>query len=87
MTKRYASDITREQFELIKTILESARKPTKPRVIDLYEVFCAVLYLLKRVVSGGYCHMNFQNGGQYINIFKIGAVKERKDRLAALSRP
>jgi transposase len=47
MTKRYASDITREQLELIKPILESARKHTKPRVIDLYEVFCAVLYLLK----------------------------------------
>ncbi|MDD7805178.1 MAG: IS5/IS1182 family transposase, partial [Endozoicomonas sp. (ex Botrylloides leachii)] len=46
MRQQYPSDITREQFEPILPILESARKKTKPRTIDLYEVFCAVLYLL-----------------------------------------
>ena len=45
--KPYPSDISREQFERIRPLLESARKPTKPRTVDLYEVFCAVLYLLK----------------------------------------
>lgn len=39
--------MSREQFEKIRPILESARKRTKPREVDLYEVFCAVLYLLK----------------------------------------
>ncbi|MDD7804557.1 MAG: IS5 family transposase [Endozoicomonas sp. (ex Botrylloides leachii)] len=47
MRQKYPSDITREQFEPILPILESARKKTKPRTIDLYDVFCAVLYLLK----------------------------------------
>ena len=47
MRKRYPSDITREQFELIRPLLEGCRKRTKPRQVDLYEVFCAVLYLLK----------------------------------------
>ena len=47
MRKQYPSDISREQFEIIKPILESARKKTKPREVDLYEVFCAVLYILK----------------------------------------
>lgn len=47
MRKAYANDITREQFEHILPILESARKKTKPRTIDLYEVFCGLLYLLK----------------------------------------
>ncbi|MDD7804777.1 MAG: transposase, partial [Endozoicomonas sp. (ex Botrylloides leachii)] len=47
MRQKYPSDITREQFEPILSILESARKKTKPRTIDLYDVFCAVLYLLK----------------------------------------
>jgi transposase len=28
-------------------MLESARKNTSPRKVELYEVFCAVLYLLK----------------------------------------
>ena len=27
--------------------LESARRRTKPRTVDLYDVFCGVLYLLK----------------------------------------
>ena len=29
------------------SLLESARKSTRPRSVDLYEVFCAVLYLLR----------------------------------------
>lgn len=47
MMKSYPSDISREQFEVIKPLLESARKKTCPRRVDLYEVFCAVLYLLR----------------------------------------
>ena len=43
----YPSDITRGQFELIRPELERARKKTKPREIDLYSVFCAILYLVK----------------------------------------
>ena len=45
--KVYPSDVTREQFEIIKSLLESARKTTKPRDLDLYDVFCAILYLIK----------------------------------------
>ena len=47
MRKNYPSDISKEAFEEIRELLESVRKQTKPRTIDLYEVFCAVLYLLK----------------------------------------
>jgi transposase len=43
----YPSDISREQFERIRSVLEKARKTTKPRTIDLYDVFCGVLYVLK----------------------------------------
>lgn len=45
MRKSYPSDIKPEQFEVIKPLLESARRKTAPRKVDLYEVFCAVLYL------------------------------------------
>lgn len=45
--KKYPSDITREQFEKIRDDLENFKKRTKPRTVDLYEVFCAVLYVLK----------------------------------------
>jgi hypothetical protein len=46
---RYPSDISCEQFEQIRPLLESARKKTAPRKVDLYDVFCAVLYLLAMV--------------------------------------
>ena len=45
--KAYPSDIPLEQFEQIRPLLESVRKRTKPRTVDLHEVFNAVLYLLK----------------------------------------
>ena len=47
MRKSYPSDVSREQFEKIQPLLEGARKRTKPRTIDLYDVYCAVLYVLK----------------------------------------
>ena len=47
MRASYPSDISREQFEQIRPLLESARKRTAPRKVDLYDVFCAVLYLLR----------------------------------------
>ena len=47
MRKVYPSDITREQFETIRPLLEKARTTTRPREVDLYDVFCAVLYVLK----------------------------------------
>ena len=46
---QYPSDISWEEYELIREDLEGARKKTRPREYDLYDVFCAVLY----VVQGG----------------------------------
>lgn len=47
MRKGYPSDISREQFERIRKELEGAKKKTRPQKYDLYDIFCAVLYLLK----------------------------------------
>lgn len=47
MIKNYPSNVSKEQFENIRSILENSKKKTKPRNLDLYEVFCAVLYVLK----------------------------------------
>ncbi|WP_371265317.1 IS5 family transposase [Nitrosomonas eutropha] len=44
---KYASDISREKFAEIEPLLRSVRCRTKPATVDLYEVFCAVLYLLR----------------------------------------
>lgn len=59
MRAKYPSDISPEQFESIRALLESARKRTRPRRVDLYEVFCAVLYLLNiGINSANKCHGN-----------------------------
>ena len=44
---KYSSDISREQFAEIEPLLRSVRRSTKPATVDLYEVFCAMLYLLR----------------------------------------
>jgi len=47
MRKSYPSDISREKFAEIEPLLRSVRRRTKPTNVDLYEVFCAVLYVLR----------------------------------------
>lgn len=47
MHTKYPSDISREQFETIRPLLESIRKKTHPCTLDTYDVFNAVLYILK----------------------------------------
>jgi transposase len=47
MRRTYPSDITREAFAEIEGDLLAATKATRPRTYDLYDVFCAVLYVLK----------------------------------------
>ena len=42
----YPSDISQEQFEKIQPILESARKKTRPRILDLHSIFNAVMYVV-----------------------------------------
>ena len=47
MRTTYPSDITREQFEIILPLLDTLHKKTRPRTVDLYDVFCGVLFVLK----------------------------------------
>lgn len=47
----YPSDISPEEFDRVRPMLEQSRKRTRPRKHDLYDVFCAVLYLLESGVS------------------------------------
>ena len=58
----YPSDISRGQFELIRAELEQAKHKTKPRKYDLYDIFCAVLYVLRDESNGGCFHLIIQNG-------------------------
>ena len=46
--KKYPSDISREVFEeKVLPVLRQARKRTKPKTVDLYDVFNGILYVLK----------------------------------------
>jgi transposase len=47
MRATYPSDVTREQFSVIEHEPQSARKLTRSRTYDLYDIFCAILYVLK----------------------------------------
>ena len=67
MIQNYTSNVSREQFELIREDLENARKTTRPRTVDLYEVFCGVLYLL---TTG--CQVIFRTGKQSIPTIRFG---------------
>jgi transposase len=62
--KAYPSDISREQLEATRPILEGVRKRTKPRTVDWHEVFNAVLYVLK---SGCQWRMLWKNCERKLN--------------------
>ena len=47
MRTPYDSDISLQQFEEILPLLRVTRFTTKPTTVNVHDVFCAVLYLLK----------------------------------------
>ncbi len=47
MRKTYPSDVTREQFAVIAADLAGAKKVTRPREWDVYDIFCGVQYVLR----------------------------------------
>jgi transposase len=73
---RYPSDITREAFELIRKELEAARKVTKPRKTDLYDIFCAVLYVVKSGCQWRMLPADFPKWNNVYNHFRIWSAKK-----------
>jgi transposase len=47
MRTAYPSDVTREQFELIRYHIDTSSKTTHPMDYDIYDIFCGVLYILR----------------------------------------
>ena len=74
--KTYPSDVTREQFEIIRPLPESARKQTKPRTLDLYEVCCAVLYVLKSGCQWGMLPEGFPKWRSVHAYFQIWSTQK-----------
>lgn len=83
-THDYPSDITREQFEIIREDLEGARKQTKPREIDLYSVFCAILYIIKGGVQWRMIPANFPKRGIVRHYYDVWS-EERPDGTTVMS--
>lgn len=74
----YMSDISYSQFELILPILESAKKRTKPRKIHLYDVFCAILYVIKGGIQWRLLPSNFPKWQLVYMYFKIWSERKGK---------
>ena len=83
MSHSYPSDISREQFARILPVLESARRRTKPRTVDLYDVFCGVLYLLKSGCQWRMLPADFSNWRTCYKYFR----QSRGERTCASSFP
>lgn len=80
MHKRYPSDISRKKFEKVRPILESARKKTKPRAIDLYDIFCGVLYVLKSGCQWRMLPREFPKWESIYYYFQIWSKKKEKEQ-------
>ena len=85
MRKEYPSDISREQFEIIRKDIEEVKKKTHPQKYDLYDIFCAALYLLKegctwRAIPHDY--PNWQNVRYHYDIW----AKPDEDGVSLLDR-
>ena len=79
MRNVYPSDITRKQFEFILPLLEKTRKTTKPRIIDLYEVFCALLYLLKSGCQWRMIPHDFPKWRTVYSYFQIKSLLQKNE--------
>lgn len=76
MRQPYDSDITREQFAQISRDLESIRKTTRPRRVDLYDVFCAIIYLLKNACTWRNIPHDFPNWRVVRYYYEIWTAKD-----------
>jgi len=84
--KPYPSDINRAQFETIRPLLEGVRKRTMPRTVDLYEVFSAVLYVLKSGCQWRMLPEGFPNWVTVYSYFAKWSAPDQ-DRVSVLERP
>jgi transposase len=85
MRKTYPSDITRTQFKNIKSLLESARKKTRPRELDLYDVFCGVLYVLKSGCQWRMVPSDFPKWRSVYSYFQLWS-EQRKGEISILEQ-
>jgi transposase len=76
--QNYPSNITKLQFKQIENILLSTRKITKPKTVDLYEVFNGLMYLLKSGCQWNMIPREYPNYKTIFSYFK--KWKETKNK-------
>jgi transposase len=82
----YPSDITLEQFKIIKNILEGAKKKTRPRKVDLYDVFCGLLYIIKSGCQWRMLPSDFPSWKLVHYYFMVWSYKKNKDSPSTLEK-
>jgi len=85
-TKKYPSDITREQFEHIRPILEGARKRTHPRTYDLYDVWNGLNYVLKTGCQWRALPHEYPKWRTIHEYFSIWKTKDKEEKLSILDK-
>jgi transposase len=76
----YPGDIMREEFEIIRPALKNAKKCTRPRKKDLYDIFCAVLYLIKSDCRWRMLPADFPKWGIVRYYYDVWAKKRTEGR-------
>jgi len=84
--KQYPSDITREQYESIRPMVEGLKKKTRPRQVDLYDVFCAILYVLKNACTWRALPHDFPRWDRVYKYFLLWSTKPSKDKPSLLEQ-
>lgn len=82
----YPSDISREQFEVIRPTLENFRRRTKPITIDRYDIYCAILYSLKRGCQWSALPHNHPAHHTVYTYFRQWAAKPFEDQPSLLEK-
>ena len=72
----YPSDISREEFEIIREDLEKAKRKTRPRKTDLYDIFCAVMYIVKGGIQWRMLPYDFPNWKLVYYYFTMWSKKD-----------
>jgi len=84
--KSYPSDISRQQFEVIRLDLEDFRRVTKPRTHDLYDIFCGMLYVLKSGCPWSLLPHDYPPYHTVYTYFRQWAAKPLADQPSVLER-
>ncbi|WP_241493155.1 IS5 family transposase [Levilactobacillus brevis] len=82
----YPSNPSRHQFELIRPDLEVARQSTRPRKYDLYDLFCAVAYVLKTGCQWRQLPADFPNWQSVYYYYRVWSEEQIIDEPSILDK-